>query len=318
GDSLVGQKNGPVLEPVMLPHSVISIALKPETKKDQEKLGEALNRICAEDPTLKITQDPEFNQTVLSGLGETHLDVAVEKLRDRFGISVDIQKTRVPYRETITMKATSQGKYKKQTGGRGQYGDCFLRLEPYKEANFKFENEIVGGVIPGKYVPAVEKGVRGAMEHGIIAGYPVINIKVACYDGSYHTVDSSEMAFQIAGSMGFKSAMEKAKPALLEPVMNIEVTIPDEYLGDITGNISSRRGKVQGIEPGDGLQTVKAQVPMAELDKYSTDLKAMTQGKGDYTMSFSHYERITGKLAENVVQEAQKIREAKEKEKSEA
>jgi len=300
-DTLCDAKRKAVLPPVKYSDPVISLGLVPETKKDQEKISQALAQLCAQDPTLRLHVNPEFSQTVLSGMGETQLDVAVAQLKDRFGVSVKTEPTKVPYRETIRRTVQVQGKYKRQSGGRGQYGDCWLKLEPLpKGSGVEFVDKIVGGVIPGKYVPAIQKGVEEAMRKGIYAGYPVVDIRVSVYDGSYHDVDSSDMAFAIAGSLGVKKGVVEAQPVIIEPYADIEVSVPEDCVGDITGDINSRRGRILGIEARGKMQVVKASVPLAEVGRYSTDLKSMTQGRGSHTMKFSHYEEAPAKVCEEL------------------
>lgn len=300
-DTLCDARRKVVFPPVEYGEPVISVALVPETKKDQERISQALAQLCAEDPTLRLRVDQEFSQTVLEGMGETQLDVAVAQLRERFGVSVKTEPTRVPYRETIRKKVEAQGKYKRQSGGRGQYGDCWLRLEPLpRGAGFEFVDAIVGGVIPSKYIPAVQKGVEEAMRKGVYAGYPVVDVRVTVYDGSYHEVDSSDMAFSIAGSMALKKAVMMADPVIIEPYVEVEVSVPEDCVGDITGDINSRRGRILGIEPRGKMQVVKAVVPLAEMGRYSTDLKSMTQGRGSHTMKFSHYEEAPAKICEEL------------------
>jgi elongation factor G len=307
GDTLCDKGKPLMLKTLDFPEGVVSIALKPKTKKDQEKLSTCLSKLAEEDPALRVRHDHEFGQTVVTGIGDVHLDVVVERLRDRFGVDCVSEKTKVAYRETIRSSVKVQGKYKKQSGGRGQYGDVWLAIEPLpSDQEFEFVNKIVGGAIPGRYVPAVEKGVRGAMSKGTLAGYPVVNVKATVYDGSFHEVDSSDMAFQIAGSMAFKKAFSEANPALLEPYVEILVVIPDAYVGDVTSDLNSKRGRIMGIEPGGGRQVIKAHVPLAEIGRYSTDLKSMTHGRGSYQMKFSHYEEMPSRMSEKLISEAKK------------
>lgn len=307
GDTLCDKRNPIKLSKIAFPQGVASIALKPKRKKDQEKLSPCLSKLAEEDSALKIHLDHEFGQTVLTGMGDVHLDVVVERLRDRFGVEVTTEKTKVAYRETIRSTAEVQGKYKKQSGGRGQYGDVWLKIEPLPRGQeFEFVNKIVGGAIPSRYVPAVEKGVKEAMSKGILVNCPVVNIRVTVYDGSFHQVDSSDMAFQIAASMAFKKACSEANPVLLEPFVNVQVVIPESYVGDVTSDLNSKRGRVMGIEPKGERKLVKAQVPLAEVDRYSTDLKSMTQGRGSYQMEFSHYEEVPARISEKLVGEIKK------------
>ncbi|MCU0612706.1 MAG: elongation factor G [Candidatus Eisenbacteria bacterium] len=305
GHTLCGKRQSIVLPKTEFPEPVISSAIKAKSKGDEDKISSGLARLMEEDPTLRVVIDAELKQTVAWGMGELHIDLMVKRLKSRFGVQVDQSRPKIPYRETIKGKAEVQGKYKKQTGGRGQYGDVWLRVEPMpRGGGFEFVDAIVGGVVPGKYVPAVEKGVREAMIGGVLAGYQVVDARVTLYYGSYHDVDSSDMAFKIAASMGFKKAMEQCRPVLLEPVYVVEVVVPEEFLGDVMGDLSSRRGKIQGVEGRAGYQTVKASVPMAELDRYSTQLRSITQGRAMHSRRFSHYEEVPGEISERVVADA--------------
>jgi elongation factor G len=305
GHTLCDKRQALQLPGIEFPNPVIATAIKAKSKGDEDKISSGLTRLVEEDPTLSVKIDPELRQTVAWGMGEMHLELMVKRLKSRFGVEVDQARPKIPYRETIRGKAEVQGKYKKQTGGRGQYGDVWLRVEPLPRATgFEFADEIVGGVVPGKYIPAVEKGIREAMNSGILAGYQVVDVKVALYDGSYHSVDSSDMAFKIAGSMGFKKAMEQCKPVLLEPIYVVEVVVPEEFLGDVMGDLSSRRGKIQGVEAKGGYQGVKAMVPLAELDRYSTHLRSLTQGRAMHSRDFSHYEEVPGEISDKVIAEA--------------
>jgi elongation factor G len=314
GDTLCDIKDQIMLSSINFPLPVVSMALKPKSQKDQEKLSVGLMKFAEIDPTFKVAVDHEFGETVISAMGELHIDVIVERIKSRYGVEFDLDKPKVPYRETIKGKTEVQGKYKKQSGGRGQYGDVWLRLEPLPRGKgYEFVDEVVGGVIPSKYIPAVEKGVKESMNRGVLAGYPCVDMKVSLFDGTYHTVDSSDIAFQIAASMAFRKAMEEAKPVLLEPIMTVEVTVPSEYMGEINGDLNSRHGRVLGMEAeSKELQKVKAQVPLAQLHRYSTDIRSMTQGKGYHTMEFSHYEEVPAFLAEKVIAEAKKAKEEKE------
>ncbi len=286
---------------------VISFAIRPKTRADEDKLGSSLTRMREEDPTLRFSKEQQTREFILSGMGETHLEVAVEKLRRQFGVEVELRTPKIPYKETIKGKAEAQGKHKKQSGGRGQYGDCWLRLEPLPRGKgFEFVDAIVGGTIPRQYIPAVEKGVVERMAKGVIAGYPVVDVRVTVYFGSFHTVDSSEMAFKIAGSLGFKKAVLDAKPILLEPIAVMEVIVPEENVGDIIGDLNSRRGRVLGVDARGKSQIVKTQVPLAEVLRYSSDLRSITSGRGQFTMSISHYEEVPAAITEKVVAEAKK------------
>ena len=282
----------------------------PRSKGDEDKIGSGLQSLHEEDPTFIVRYDPELRQTIVSGQGEMHLDIILKRLKEKFGVEVDIEDPRIPYRETIKGKAEAQGKYKKQTGGRGQYGDAHLRLEPLPRGEgFEFVDAIVGGVIPGKFIPAVEKGVVETMKEGVLAGYQVVDVKVTVFDGSFHPVDSSEVAFKIAASMAFKKAFNEAKPILLEPIYEIEVKVPEEYMGDVMGDISARRGKILGMESDGRFQIIKAHVPLAELLKYSTALRSMTQDRGIFHQKFSHYEEVPPDIAQKIIEAAKKEKE---------
>jgi elongation factor G len=307
GDTLCDPKT-PILYPSPpAVEPVISFAIRPKTRSDEDKLGSSLSRMIEEDPTLQFGKDAQTREFILSGMGEIHLEVAVEKLRRQFGVEVELRTPKIPYKETIKASAESQGKYKKQTGGRGQYGDCWLRVEPLPPGTgFEFVNAIVGGVIPRQYIPAVEKGVVERMARGVIAGYPVVDAKVTVFDGSFHTVDSSEMAFKIAASLGFRKAAIEAKPVLLEPITEVEIVVPEENVGDIIGDLNGRRGRVQGVEARGRLQIVKAFVPLAEVLRYSSDLRSITSGRGQFTMRMSSYEEVPSVIAEKVIAETRK------------
>ncbi|MBI4223695.1 MAG: elongation factor G [Deltaproteobacteria bacterium] len=304
GDTLCLKKDEIRCDPIPFPEPSVSFALQVASRAEQDKLGLGLSKLMRTDPTFHMHIDKEFAETIVSGMGEQHIEVMVERLKERYGVKPELGKPHIPYRETITKKAEGQGKYKKQTGGHGQYGDCWLRLEPLARGKgFAFASEIKGGAIPSKFIPSVEKGVRQAIEKGVLAAYPVVDLKVVVYDGSYHDVDSSDLAFQIAASMAFKKVEEEAKPILLEPIMNVEITTPAQYVGDVTSDISSRRGRVQSMENSGELDTIKAQIPQADLYKYSTRLRSMTSGAAAYTMSFSHYEPVPPQLAPKVMEE---------------
>ncbi len=307
GDTLCDEKAPIILDPPVIPAPIISFAVEPKAKGDEEKMSSALSRFQEEDPSIRVTREAQTKEVIVSGMGELHLEVVVERLRRKFGVEVNMKTPRVPYKESIQGSASAQGKYKKQTGGRGQYGDCWIRLEPLpRGGGYEFVNQIVGGVIPKQYIPAVEKGILEAMDSGVLAGYPVTDLRVTLYDGSYHVVDSSEMAFKIAGSLAFKKAFMNSGPVLLEPIMNVEVIAPDDCLGDVIGDLNSKRGRVMGIEARGKNQTVKAQVPLAEMLKYASELKAVTGDRGEYTMEFSHYEEVPGHIQEKVIAEAKK------------
>jgi len=307
GDTLADEKSPIVFPPLPDAPAAISFALEPKSKADDEKVMQGLHRLMEEDTALRVHRDEQTKEFVVSGTGQLHLEVAVERLKRKFGVDVELKAPKVPYKETIKGSAKAQGKYKRQTGGRGQYGDTWLELSPLPRGKgFEFEDGIVGGVIPRQYIPAVEKGIREVLVQGILAGYPIVDLKVELYDGSYHDVDSSEMAFKIAASMGFKKAFEMCKPVLLEPIMTITVVVPDDYMGDVIGDLNSRRGKVLGAESrGHGQQAIKAHVPMAEVLRYAPDLRSMTSGRGDFELEFSHYEETPPHIAEKIIKGAQ-------------
>ncbi len=311
GDTLC-DKNSPVVFPFIdFPETVISFAVWPKSKGDEEKVSAGLARFIEEDPTFKVERNTETKELIISGMGDTHLDVIVDRLAKKFGVEVELTTPKVPHRETIKGSQSKEGKYKKQSGGRGQYGHVYMSLEPMPRGEgFLFVDKIVGGVVPRQYIPAVEKGVVEAMEEGPVAGYRVVDVKATLYDGSYHTVDSSEMAFKIAAAMAFRGAMEASEPVLLEPIMDVEVTVPENYMGDIMGDLNSRRGRIQGMVPGEGLQTIKAQVPLAEMFNYTIDLRSMTQGRGMFTMRHSHYEEVPFQEAEKVIAAAKAKKES--------
>ena len=301
GDTLCDEKSPIILESMEFPDPVISVAIEPKTKADQEKLYEAMGKLTQEDPSFKVSYNEETGQTIISGMGELHLEIIVDRLLREFKVEANVGKPQVAYRETIRISSKAEGKFIRQSGGRGQYGHVYLELEPVHGKGFEFVNKIVGGTIPREYISAVEKGIREAMDSGVLAGYPVVDIKVTLYDGSYHDVDSSEMAFKIAGSIGFKEAAKKAKPVLLEPMMSIEVVTPENYMGDVIGDLSSRRGKIQQMEKRGNAQAIKAQVPLSGMFGYATDLRSKTQGRANYTMQFSHYEEVPKGIAEAIV-----------------
>ena len=308
--TLCERSNPIVLSPVELPAPSLRTGIVAKEKTDVDKMGTGLNRLHEEDPTFKVEIDPDLRQTILSGQGELHLEVILGKLKRKQGVEVEMVIPKIPYRETIMKSAEAQGKYKKQSGGRGQYGDVWLRLEPLpREGGFEFVDAVVGGVVPSKYIPAVEKGVVATMKKGVLAGYPVQDVRATIYDGSYHTVDSSDNAFKVAGSLGFKNAAHLAKPVILEPIMDVEVLVPDDYMGDIMGDLSMRRGKIQGTEQEGSLQKIKAQVPLSELYRYSTMLRSMTQGRATHRRKFSHYEEVPHEVAQKLITEAEATKE---------
>jgi elongation factor G len=302
GDSICNEKNPILLEAITFPEPVIFVAIEPKTKADQEKLGIALGKLSEEDPTFRVRTDQETGQTIISGMGELHLEIIVDRLLREFSVEANVGKPQVAYRETITKSVEQEGKYIRQTGGRGQYGHVWIKVEPQMEdKGFEFINKITGGSIPKEYIPAVEKGVKDALNSGIVGGYPLVNIKVTLFDGSYHEVDSSEIAFKIAGSMALKDACKNASPILLEPVMKVEVVVPENYIGDVIGDLNSRRGKIEGSEARGEIQTIKAVVPLAEMFGYSTDLRSKTQGRGTYTMEFNNYEEVPKNITEGII-----------------
>jgi elongation factor G len=304
GDTLCSEIHPLVMNFTKFADPVMSYAIVPKTRGDEDKVGTGIHKLLEEDPTLKFTYDDQTKEMVLSGMGQVHLEVTLEKLKRKFGAEVTMKTPKVPYKETIRAKAKAQGKYKKQSGGHGQYGDAWIEIEPLRRGTgFEFVDKIVGGVVPRQYIPAVEKGVIEAMHEGSLAGYPIVDVRVTLYDGSYHTVDSSEMAFKVAASMGFKKALETAKPVLLEPIMSVEVVAPDDSLGAVIGDLNSRRGKVQGVVPQSGGQSIKALVPMSEMLSYVPMLNSLTSGRGMYTMEFYGYEDVPSHLAQKITQE---------------
>jgi len=307
GDTLCDPNHPILLEAMEFPEPVISVAVEPKTKADQEKLSLALQKLAKEDPSFRVSMDHETGQTIISGMGELHLEIIVDRLKREFNVDVNVGKPQVAYRETIRKEVTSEGKFIKQTGGRGQYGHVWLKIEPLEPGKgFEFYETIKGGVVPKEYIPAVEAGVREAMETGVVAGYPMTDIKVTLFDGSYHEVDSSEMAFKIAASIAFKDGAKRANPVLLEPIMEVEVTTPEEFMGDVIGDLNKRRGRVQGMEARGNAQVIKALVPLAEMFGYATDLRSMTQGRATYVMKFSHYEEVPPNVAEQIIGERSK------------
>jgi elongation factor G len=311
GDTLCDEKSPITYTPVEKASPVISFAIRPKTRADEEKSSMALQRLVEEDPALETHRDPQTHEIILSGTGQMHIEITVEKLKRKFNVEVELQAPKVPYKETIKGRAEVQGKYKRQSGGRGQYGDCWLKVEPLQRGGgFEFADQIVGGSIPRQFIPSVEKGVRNTLGEGHLAGYPVVDLKVTVFDGSYHDVDSSDMAFQIAASMGLKNAFEKARPILLEPIMAVDVACPDECMGDVIGDLNARRGRVLGMESKGHGQVVKALVPMAEILKYAPDLRSMTSGRGSFDAHFSHYDEVPGPIAEKVIKETREAHEA--------
>jgi elongation factor G len=306
GDTICDEQKQVLLESMDFPEPVISVAIEPKTKADQEKMGVALGKLAQEDPTFKIHTDTDTNQTIISGMGELHLEIIVDRMMREFNVGANVGKPQVAYKETIRKKAEAEGKYIRQTGGRGQYGHVKITVEPSGAgAGFVFENDIVGGSVPREYIKPIEQGIREAMSNGVLAGYEVKDVKVSLYDGSYHEVDSSEMAFKIAGSMAFKDGCKRASPALLEPVMKVEVVLPEEYMGDVIGDLNSRRGRIEGMEARPGTQIIKSVVPLAMMFGYATDLRSRTQGRATYTMHFSHYEEVPKQIGDEIIAKAQ-------------
>ena len=303
GDTLCDMKEQIVLERMEFPEPVISVAVEPKTKADQEKMGIALQKLAQEDPSFRVHTDEESGQTIISGMGELHLDIIVDRMKREFSVEANVGAPQVAYRETIRKSVEAEGKFVRQSGGRGQYGHVWLKIEPLtdSEENYEFVNNIVGGVVPREYIPAVDKGIQEAMQSGVIAGYPVVDIKATLYDGSYHEVDSNEQAFKIAGSMGFKNGVAEADPVLLEPVMKVEVVTPEEYMGDVIGDLNSRRGMVQGMEDSPAGKIIKAEVPLSSMFGYATDLRGATQGRANYSMEFAKYNEVPQSIADSIV-----------------
>jgi len=309
GDSICDEKAQINFDPIVFPEPAISRSVKPKSKGDEDKISVTLHKMSSEDPTFRISRDAQTKELIAAGVGDLHIEIMINRIKDRFNVGVELGTPKVAYKETIKKTAKVQGKYKRQTGGHGQYGDVWLEVEPLpKGGGFEFVDNIVGGAIPRNYIPSVEKGVVQAMSEGIIAGYPVSDIRVTLYDGSYHEVDSSDMAFQIAGAMAFRKATLEAGPVLLEPIMDVEITVPEEYMGDVTGNINARRGRIMGMGAG----TVQVQVPLVEMFKYATELRSMTGGRGSYTMKFSHYEEVPAKIAGTIIAQAQVAKKEEE------
>jgi len=305
GNTLCSESDSLTIDPIDLPKPSYAAAVNPKTKADLDKLGQALQRMVEEDPTLHIGRDPVTGETLLSGLGEPHIQIALDRMTRRYGVNVNVGLPRVQYRETISAKTTSEYKHKKQTGGAGQYGHVFLDLEPLPDEDFEFNAKVVGGSVPKNFFPAVEKGVREALDGGPLAGYPVVNVKVTLFDGSYHDVDSNEMAFKLASKEAFKKGIMQGRPTLLEPVLNIKITVPESFTGDVMGDLNSKRAHVSGMIPGEnGSTTIEATVPAAEVQRYATDLRSITQGRGSFTTEFAHYQPVPPNLAEHIMAEA--------------
>jgi elongation factor G len=300
---------------VTFPEPAIAFAIEPKTRQDEDRIGTSIHRILEEDMALRFSRDQQTHEMLLSGTGQQHIEIVVAKLRKRYQVEVKLKTPKVPYRETILGKADAQGRHKKQTGGHGQYGDCRIKMEPLPRGKgFEFANEIFGGSIPRNFIPAVEKGIVESAARGYLAGYPVVDFRAILYDGSYHDVDSSELAFKIAGSLAFKKSMEQAKPVLLEPIMNVEIIAPEQYAGDLMGDLNSRRGRIQGMDSRDGNQIIKAQVPMAEMLTYAPVLTSATQGRGSYSMEFSHYDIVPAQISQKIVEAAKAADVGKEEE----
>ena len=312
-DTLGDEKSSVVFPAIVFPEPAISSSVKPKSRQDEEKISVSLSKLSAEDPTFKVSRDTQTKELIISGVGDLHLAIMIGRMKQRFNVDVELGKPKVAYKETIAKSAKTQGKYKKQSGGRGQYGDAWIEVEPLtRGSDFEFVNKIFGGAIPRNYIPSVEKGVRQAMSEGAVAGYPLVDMKVTLYDGSYHPVDSSDIAFQIAGAMALRKAVLEAGPVLLEPIMDVEVVVSDEYMGQISGDLNSRRGRIMGMDSKGKNQVVKAQVPLAEMFTYATDLRSITGGRGSYTMRFSHYEQVPQKIAANIIAQYQAQKKEKE------
>ena len=310
GDTLCVKTKPVILPGIEFPEPTLSFAVEPKSKGDEDKLGHGLHRLLEEDPTLRLTKNTETKETILTAMGETHLDITVERLHRKFGVEVVTKIPKVPFRETIRSAVKVEGKHKKQSGGHGQFGHVWLELSPLPDHDFEFAEHVFGGSVPRNYFPAVEKGVREAMVEGPLAGYPVTNIKVNLYDGSYHPVDSSEMSFKIAAVMAFRKGTEQAKPVLLEPVMNVEVIVPEQFMGDIISDLNGKRGRVLGMESSGKSQIVRATVPLAEMYRYAIDLKSITQGRGNFKMEYAHYEEVPGRIIDEIVKQAQAAKAA--------
>ena len=303
GDTLCDEDDAIILEKMVFPDPVIHIAVEPKTKADQEKMGEALARLADEDPTFRVSTNEETGQTILSGMGELHLEIIVDRMKREFRVEANIGKPQVAYKETIRKKVESEGKFVRQSGGKGQFGHVWIEVMPNEKGKgYEFENDIIGGAIPKEFINPVSNGIKEAMRNGVLAGYPVEDIKIRLFDGSFHPVDSSEMAFKIAGSMAFKDACKRANPVILEPIMDVEVVTPEEYMGDVMGDLNSRRGKIEGLAPRKDAQVIKAKVPLSEMFGYSTTLRSMTQGRAIYTMQFSHYDEVPRSVSDQIIE----------------
>ncbi|HHY80107.1 MAG TPA: elongation factor G [Thermoanaerobacter sp.] len=312
GDTLCDTSNPVTLSAIEFPQPTLALAIEPKSKGDEEKISNGLQRLQEEDPTFKVEKNLETGQMIVYGMGEQHIEVISKKLMNKFGVECTLTDPIVPYRETIKGKVKVEGKHKKQTGGHGQYGHVWIEFEPNPNSEFEFEDKIFGGAVPKQYIPAVEKGLRESMKEGVLARYPVVNIKATLVDGSYHPVDSSEMAFKIAASLAFKKGMEQANPVLLEPIMRVEVVVPEEYMGDIIGDLNKRRGRILGMESKDNLEVITAEVPLAEMNRYATDLRSLTQARGDFKMTFARYEEAPPNVAQKIIEERKKLKEKEE------
>ena len=302
GDTLCDEKDQVILERMVFPEPVISLSVEPKSKADQDKMGQALAKLQEEDPTFRAHTDQETGQTIIAGMGELHLDILVDRMRREFNVEANVGAPQVSYRETFRQSAKVEGKFVRQSGGRGQFGHVWIEFSPNEEgAGFEFENAVVGGVVPREYIPAVEAGLRDSLDNGVIAGYPLIDIKAKLYDGSYHDVDSNEMAFKVAASMALKNAVSKVNPVLLEPIMKVEIVIPEEYLGDIMGDVTSRRGRVEGMDARGNAQVVRSMVPLSEMFGYATNLRSNTQGRGVFSMHFDHYAEVPKSISEEII-----------------
>jgi elongation factor G len=312
-DSLSDEKNQVLFEPVVFPEPAISASVKPKSRQDEDKISGALQKLVAEDPTFKSAHDPQTKELIVSGLGDLHLTVMIGRMKKRFNVEVELGTPKVSYKETITKSTKVQGKYKRQSGGRGQYGDVWIEVQPLERSKgLEFVDKVFGGAIPRNFIPSVEKGVTQVCSEGAVAGYPIVDLRVTLYDGSYHEVDSSDMAFQIAGAMALRKAVLEAAPVLLEPIMDVEVFIPEEYLGAISGDLNSRRGRIMGMDVKGRSQIVKAQVPLAEMFTYANDLRSITGGRGSYTMRLAHYEEVPHKIASNIISQYQATKKQEE------
>jgi len=313
GDTLCDKDHAVVLPGITFPHPVAFGAVAPKTKVDLDKMGSALARLVEEDPTLVVTRDPDTNETVISGMGDSHIDIAVRRLAQKFGVEVVVSVPKVPYRETLTKTVEVQGRHKKQTGGRGQFGDIWVRFEPLpRKSGFEFVDEVFGGHVPHNFIPAVEKGMREILLKGALAGYPATDFRAALYDGSSHAVDSSEIAFKLAAHLAFKKAWEVGNPVLLEPIMKVTIVVPEQFMGDVLGDLNTKRARVMGMDQQKGNSVINAEAPLAEMQRYAADLRSMTQGRGYFTMEFERYDQVPAHIAEHIIEQAQKSKEEKE------